>query len=101
MIPLNEALKLAVNHNREYQGEKELLYLQALNLTLVRHEFAPIFTAVGDAEVLQTQTPVVTTVKVVELIAEKKRAHFECVCSVGGKPVLVGEAVLMVPARPA
>jgi 3-hydroxybutyryl-CoA dehydratase len=44
---------------------------------------------------------VVTTVKVVELMAEKKRARFETVCSVRGKPVLTGEAVLLVPARPA
>ena len=44
---------------------------------------------------------VVTTVKVAELIPEKKRARFECVCSVNGKPVVQGEAVLMVPARPA
>ena len=43
----------------------------------------------------------ITTVKVVELIPEKKRARFECVCSVNGKPVVQGEAVLMVPARPA
>src|SRR6476661_382284 len=38
---------------------------------------------------------VVTTVKVAELIPEKKRAKFECVCSVNGKPVVQGEAVLM------
>jgi len=44
---------------------------------------------------------VIATVKVVELIPEKKRARFECVCSVNGKPVVQGEAVLMVPARPA
>jgi len=44
---------------------------------------------------------VVTTVKVVELIAEKRRARFECVCAVNDKAVVVGEAVLMVPARPA
>ena len=44
---------------------------------------------------------VITTVKVVELIPEKRRARFECVCSVNGKPVVQGEAVLMVPARPA
>lgn len=44
---------------------------------------------------------VVTTVKVAELIAEKKRARFETVCTVDGKPVVEGEAVLMVPARPA
>ena len=44
---------------------------------------------------------VVTSVKVAELIPEKRRARFECVCSVNGKPVVQGEAVLMVPARPA
>ena len=44
---------------------------------------------------------VVTTVKVAELIPEKTRAKFECVCAVNGKPVVQGEAVLMVPARPA
>lgn len=44
---------------------------------------------------------VVATVKVVELIPEKKRARFDCVCTVDGKPVVQGEAVLMVPARPA
>ena len=44
---------------------------------------------------------VVTTVKVAELVPEKKRAKFECVCAVNGKPVLVGEAVLMIPSRPA
>ncbi len=41
-----------------------------------------------------------TTVKIVELM-DKRRVRFETVCSVGGKPVLVGEAVLMVPGRPA
>ena len=44
---------------------------------------------------------VVTTVKVVELFAEKRRARFETVCTVNGKPVLTGEALLMVPSRPA
>jgi 3-hydroxybutyryl-CoA dehydratase len=44
---------------------------------------------------------VVTTVKLVELVPEKKRARFETVCTVNGKPVLSGEAVLMIPLRPA
>jgi 3-hydroxybutyryl-CoA dehydratase len=44
---------------------------------------------------------VVTTVKLVELVPEKKRARFETVCTVNGKPVLTGEALLMVPSRPA
>jgi 3-hydroxybutyryl-CoA dehydratase len=44
---------------------------------------------------------VVTTVKVIELVPEKKRARFACVCAVNGKPVVQGEAVMMVPGRPA
>ena len=44
---------------------------------------------------------VVTTVKVAELMPEKRRARFECVCTVNDKPVVDGEAMLMVPARPA
>lgn len=43
---------------------------------------------------------VVTTVKVVEITLDKKRARFETICAVNGKPVLAGEAVLMVPLRP-
>ena len=42
---------------------------------------------------------VVTKVKVIELIGQKRRARFACVCSVDGKTVLDGEAVLMVPGR--
>jgi len=44
---------------------------------------------------------VLTTVRLIELVPEKRRAKFETVCSVGGKPVLTGEAVLMIPSRPA
>ncbi len=44
---------------------------------------------------------VVATVKLVELIPEKKRARFETVCTVDGKAVLTGEGQLMVPSRPA
>lgn len=39
------------------------------------------------------------TVEVVELIAEKRRARLHCECSVDGKLVLDGEALIMVPAR--
>ena len=42
---------------------------------------------------------VVAQVKVTELVPGKRRARFGCVCLVNGKPVLEGEAVLMVPAR--
>ena len=40
---------------------------------------------------------VVAKVRVMELYPAKRRARFECACSVDGKPVLEGEAVLLVP----
>jgi 3-hydroxybutyryl-CoA dehydratase len=61
--------------------------------------------AIYMSQTLQFKAPVkigdtvVTTVKVTEVIPEKKRARFECVCAVDGKPVLTGEAMLMVPSR--
>ena len=42
---------------------------------------------------------VITKVKLVELISAKRRARFECACLVNDKPVLEGEAILMVPGR--
>lgn len=42
---------------------------------------------------------VIAKVRVMELYPAKRRARFECICSVDGKPVLEGEAVLMVPSR--
>lgn len=44
---------------------------------------------------------VIAKVRVMELYPAKRRARFECVCLVDGKPVLEGEAVLMVPSRAA
>ena len=40
-----------------------------------------------------------TKVKLAELIPAKRRARFECVCTIAGKTVLDGEAVLMAPGR--
>lgn len=40
-----------------------------------------------------------TTVVIVELYPAKRRARFDCRCLVAGKPVLEGEAMLMVPGR--
>lgn len=42
-ITLPEALALAILNSREYQAEKENLYLTALVLTEERYEFSPIF----------------------------------------------------------
>jgi len=42
---------------------------------------------------------VVAKVRVMELYPAKRRARFECECSVDGQVVLEGEAVLLVPTR--
>jgi predicted carbohydrate-binding protein with CBM5 and CBM33 domain len=40
VINLAQAVAIATAHNREYQKQKEQLYLTALDLTLARHQFA-------------------------------------------------------------
>jgi 3-hydroxybutyryl-CoA dehydratase len=44
---------------------------------------------------------VVAKVRIEEVYPAKRRVRFECLCTVDGKLVLEGEAVLMVPARSA
>lgn len=44
---------------------------------------------------------VTAKVVVVDLVPTKKRARFDCSCTVNGKVVLDGEAMMMVPSRPA
>ncbi len=43
---------------------------------------------------------VVARARVIELLPKKRRARFECTCTVGDTVVLEGEAILMVPSRP-
>jgi len=50
VITLEKALELAIQHNRTYQAEKESVYLEALGLTLDRHEYTPIFSASGQGK---------------------------------------------------
>ena len=45
ILLIDEAIEMAVNQNRQYQREKENLYLTALTLTGERHEFSPQFFA--------------------------------------------------------
>ena len=40
VITLAQAVAMATAHNRDYQRQKEQLYLMALDLTLARHQFA-------------------------------------------------------------
>ena len=45
VVSLEKALESAVQHSREYQNQKEIVYLQALSLTLDRHRYTPIFSS--------------------------------------------------------
>lgn len=47
IIKLEDALDMAINYNRSYLSQKELIYLQTLELTLIRYELAPIFSGSG------------------------------------------------------
>ncbi len=43
-VGLFDALRVATAHNRDYQSQRESLYLSALALTDVRNDFSPFFT---------------------------------------------------------
>ncbi len=58
IITLEDALRIAVTHNRTYQNQKEALYLTALSLTLDRHRFTPIFSAGGSADYNRTTSDI-------------------------------------------
>lgn len=45
VVSLEKALALAVRHNRTYQNRREQLFLEALSLTLDRHQYTPLFSA--------------------------------------------------------
>ena len=47
VLTLPRAVALATAHNRQYQLEKEALYVMALDLRLARHEFEPWFFSGG------------------------------------------------------
>ena len=47
MLTLPQAVTLATAHNRQYQLEKENLYIKALDLRLVRHDFESQFLGGG------------------------------------------------------
>jgi len=49
VVSLAEALNFAVHRNRNYLQQKELVYLAALDLTLTRQQFTPIFAGGGSS----------------------------------------------------
>lgn len=66
IVSLEKALEIAIKQSRTYQNRKELLYLQALGLTLDRHRFTPIFTAGAQSSLNTTRTVQVGVDSIVE-----------------------------------
>lgn len=63
ILPLETALAIAVRHNRSYQSRKEQLYLSALDLTLARNQWRPLFSGGGVASLIgETEQQVDTLV---------------------------------------
>ncbi|MEO5801949.1 MAG: TolC family protein [Verrucomicrobiota bacterium] len=58
IISMEKALEIGVKHSRTYQSRKELLYLQALELTLARHNYTPIFSGGSQATYSSTRNAV-------------------------------------------
>ena len=50
VLRLDDALAIAVEHSRAYQSRKEDLYLSALGVAAVRHQFTPIFKGNASSE---------------------------------------------------
>ena len=50
IISLNAALDLAFQHSKDYQTQKERLYLEALALTFDRYRYTPTFSANGSGD---------------------------------------------------
>jgi len=54
VISLEEAFLIAAENSREFQSQREDVYLSALHLTLARHEFSNRFTAILSGGATQT-----------------------------------------------
>ena len=63
ILTLEDSLALAIDFSRSYQTRKEQLYASALSLTLARHAFAPIFSAIAQPAftVQAVDVPIITT----------------------------------------
>lgn len=54
-LSLPQALGIAAKNSRDYQSQKESVYLEALNLTLARYQWGPIFGADASTEYRKTK----------------------------------------------
>ncbi len=56
MLSLEEAIEISIRSRRDYQSEKEALYLVALDLTRARHDYTPKLTSLGSRATLSSST---------------------------------------------
>jgi len=56
LLTLLEAVDISIRNRRDYQSEKEALYLVALDLTRTRHDYAPKITSAGSQATLSSTT---------------------------------------------
>lgn len=80
-IDLIDAIDLSIDQRREYQTEKENLYLTGLALTGARHEFDPIFAADSSVERTQAERNGQSTS---DQLAVRSRAGFSQALRSGG-----------------
>lgn len=69
VVTLEEALALAFTHSREYKNARDSLYLEALGLTLDRHQYSPIFSGMLSGDYARSTTDVVTPNALGEFLA--------------------------------
>ncbi len=55
VVSLAEALNFGVHRNRNYLLQKEVVYLAALNLTLIRQQYGPIMSGGGSSTLASTK----------------------------------------------
>lgn len=86
-IDLKNALALAVDSRRQYQDQKETLYLTCLDLTRARHDFTPIVTASTQPSLdLTTQQGAGGHFKTTQRESNvRSRATFDLLLKSGGK----------------
>ncbi len=97
VINLNQALVLAVQNSRDYQAEKELLYLRALELSGARYAFSPQFVATTSPQISGTPD------NPAEFSAPRTRLGVSQLLTTGGKLTasLVNDLVWYLTGKPA
>lgn len=75
VISLEKAIELAIKHNRNFLTQKEDLYLQALDLSLARFQYTPIFGAGAGISTTDRQRIAEDTATGVDVITRERTVN--------------------------